>query len=111
MKQTKVNNLLAHAQALISDGWTQDTLARNRHGKMVSVSATGACRFCMLGALDRARIDLGYNWKTHAAAELKLAKVVHDKGWRSKIADINDAVTTKKEHVFDAFTLAMLGAP
>lgn len=111
VEPTKVNQVLIRAQAIISNGFTKDQFARDKNSKPVPARSDKACSFCMLGAIDRAAFELGYDHKAKQAAEVRLGKVFSDYVWGSTIPTANDNKNTKKENVYDAFTLAILGAP
>ena len=58
---TETATLLRNAKALIEDlaNWTTRELARDANGNPCSPTAPEACKFCAIGALQRARRSLG----------------------------------------------------
>lgn len=103
----KVNQLLSYAQGLILKGWTKDTFARTSNGTAVAETHAKACRFCAVGALNRAAVDLNTSSAIHGAALARLQLAFAS----SAIPTRNDSKLTKKEHVYDSFTLAQLFTP
>lgn len=53
--------VLRRALEIISDPvkWTQGTFARDQYGNSVAPDSPEACRWCALGAIDRAAKDIG----------------------------------------------------
>ncbi len=58
MTTPTIPNILRAAAALVADGWTQASYARDEHGGGVSSGDASACCFCALGAIRRATQDL-----------------------------------------------------
>lgn len=56
----EVKDVLAHAVVLAEGGrkWTQGCIARNFDGMAVNARDEDACRFCAIGLLDRATMEL-----------------------------------------------------
>lgn len=113
--ETKVTQVLKQAQAIVSHGWAKDAFARTKNGATVGVKSPKACHFCALGAIDRAGFELKLDHKAVAGAKKRLGKVLdlHDGyyDYEEAVAVFNDDRATRKEHVFDAFSLAIVGAP
>lgn len=111
--QRLANKMLGDAmQLIIEKGWTKNALARDNKGNVVAVTHRDACKFCAMGALERARLDLGnknhnnYDLpEAHNIAISRLGAVMA--GPRNlNIPDRNDNRHTKKEDVVVAFQLA-----
>ncbi len=109
--EAKVDALLEHAQAIISDGFAKEALARSKSGYKVSPCADNACKFCTMGALRRADYELnGRDDFMRATREFNIATGRLAKVMGGIIPAANDRPATTKKMVYDAFTLARVGA-
>ncbi len=52
-KPRTLRSALRQIRQLIEAGWTQEAYARDCYGHRVDVDSPSACRFCLLGALNR----------------------------------------------------------
>lgn len=109
--EAKIDALLERAQAIISDGFAKETLARTKGGREVSPCADNACNFCTIGALRRADYELnGRDDFMRATGECRIATGRLAMVMGGIIAAANDRPATTKKMVYDAFTLTRVGA-
>jgi hypothetical protein len=80
--------------------WTKGTLARNRNNDPVDAGDSSACRWCFVGACNRARIDLGK--PDELDLEIRNARLA-ESARRSveSSADYNDATETTHADILD----------
>jgi hypothetical protein len=88
MQQTK--DIILKAIALIEnpDAWTQGVSAQDSTGLSVPATATEACRWCTLGAIDKVTGDDDHdNWQaaTHTVRNVILKETSY-----TSIPDFND---------------------
>jgi hypothetical protein len=90
MQQT--NAVILKAIALIEnpEAWTQGVSARDLEGASVASNSQRACRWCTLGALDKAADD-DNSWLA-ATREVRDVMMREEKFYRS-VADFNDTHT------------------
>lgn len=107
--------LLTYARGLLigknedGKGWTQGALARVRPGGYeVDETDESATCFCTIGALRRARADLGMSYRIQSLAEDRLDKTMGSDD--RDIEDINDDKRTRFPQVLIAFDFAIAGA-
>lgn len=79
-------------------GWTKLALARNKAGRPVVVSDKSACRFCLLGATDKVRIDNAFLAMNSHLAINALNKICF-KEYGLRIVSFNDRKETRKPQV------------
>jgi hypothetical protein len=113
LKQKRdATKLLRHAQGLLigpnqdGKGWTKGALAKNAYGSTVEPDNKSAVCFCSVGAIRRARVDLGLSQNIYEIANDRLTAVMKD-----NIVGTNDAERTTFPQVLMAFDLAAIGAP
>jgi hypothetical protein len=103
--------ILERARALIMDPkhWTYGTLARNADGRPIGIDSPGAVRFCAVGAIQRATLDVGEEG-TQAIYAAKRAQAVVNSKVDGNIVRINDDPVfanaegkTRREAVIDVF--------
>lgn len=92
-------------------GWTKDTLARNLHSHPVGVAGKSACKFCTIGAVERAAHELGVLGDSYirpkvVQSALNRLRNVMD----GSIASANDDPKTTFPQVLIAFDLAQTDA-
>lgn len=90
---SKTANLLRVARAFIEDPahWTQGSYARNAEEKPTAIMSPSACKFCSLGALNRAwhsDIEFRTYHEMGAAVALNMAIAGH-----GTVANYNDTRT------------------
>lgn len=83
--KTKAQILLDAAELLRTKGWTQGASARTASGREVDSSHYQACRFCMIGAINRAS-DNDYSDENSQALRTMWSLVPNE-----DIAAFNDA--------------------
>ena len=92
-----IRSILLEAAKLIKEsGWCQGHMALDKNGKPTNHLASGACDFCMTGALDRAAYDLDATLDLRDEAECaaleNVAAYVH-------LTDFNDNARRTKGEV------------
>ena len=88
-------------ELLEQKGWCQWVYARNQVGKKVDPHHKSACRFCLLGALDKI-----YDCTSIAMREAKQALYLHAIPHNMGLAEWNDAPGRTKEEVIAALKAA-----
>lgn len=96
--------LLTHARKLIADekSWTKGTLARDAFGQEISADDPKACKFCAVGAIERATCDLD------AVGQLYAVRVLRDTlGLTTNIPEWNDDDARTHAEVLAGFDAAI----
>lgn len=92
-----VITILERARELVRKGWTRNQMAATKNGKQTDTKSDAACKFCTMGAVGRAYLDLtgdkGNIWFS-AATRSALSHLEAFAG--TSIASFNDSQTTKK---------------
>lgn len=86
-------------------GWIKGISAVDKKGRYVLPSEDSACRFCSLGAIDRAVFDLNAPMAVGIEAQQRLAAVVG-----SDIINANDDKKTTFRQIVFSFELAQTEA-
>lgn len=107
--EEKVEQIIDEAQVLISNGFTKNRYAASKSRHSVAVKSEAACKFCTLGAIERAQYNVGAGAGDRSEAARRVQQVLTGSPYRSIIV-ANDAPSTKAEHIFDVLTLTKLGA-
>lgn len=109
-----VHAILQHAAQLVKHGWTTKVLARGANDTEVFVEHPRACRFCALGAIARAKYDLGetVGGQQDAIRTLQRALCPHvsDEGFAAdppQISDWNDRPGRTQAEVVALFRRAI----
>lgn len=57
---TTARDLIIETKRLIKDRatWTRDAAARDKNDNIVNITSPTACKFCVTGAVERARLNL-----------------------------------------------------
>ena len=63
MNETEYRQVLEKAKALVASGWTQGYIAEDPSGHSCCPMSDVACRWCLLGACERAMFDHGHHQK------------------------------------------------
>ena len=99
---SKTLEVLVEARRLIAEtGWTQNVLARDSASHPAHPSSDRACRFCSIGAIQRAEHTVNLGRITPARDVLRW---VLD---HNSIANFNDAPSRTKADVLAAFDRAI----
>ena len=116
-EQRKVVRLLTKARDLITKdpsgrSWTKGEDARDARRQPVEPTDPKAKCFCSVGAMERARHDLGYDYDIKYRASQRLEAVMcHQDGNKFElIPDANDHPRTTFPQVVMSFDLAIVGA-
>ena len=107
--EENVEQIIDEAQVLISNGFTKGRYAANKSRHAVGVKSKAACKFCTLGAIERAQYNVGAGAHDRAEAVKRVQRVLTGDSY-GNIIYANDISSTKAEHIFDALTLVKLGA-
>ena len=95
MAQTLQHQIVARALSLIADerNWTTCALARDQGGKPCAYASREAIKFCAVGALMRAALDLFGNGIHARAVAIDMAKRISEANGHAKasLACINDS--------------------
>lgn len=99
----ELKQVLDGAGELVKEGWTQGEWARDATGARVHPESTGACRFCMEGALKRAASKLEPDCRARRGnlvhgATLAIERTLADE-LEGEIADWNDEEGRTQEEV------------
>jgi hypothetical protein len=99
------SELLRAAKALIAepDNWTQSHFARTADGTPVDVIDPAACKFCAVGAIERAAVSNGGSRVDYAQALGRLATVCD-----GNVAAFNDHIHRIHPEVLGAFDAAIV---
>jgi hypothetical protein len=97
-------NVLIRARRLVKGGWTQDSYAKDKYGKSTAPTMRDATCFCALGAIKRAKAELGLD--EFDSVGTVLFKVVG-----GYIPEWNDDPRRTQAEVVDAFTKAIALTP
>lgn len=103
-------DVLTKAKALIEQGWTQRSYARNVHAFIVPSTDPSATCFCMVGALRKAADYAGnqpHAPEAYVSAHDALSQVVEARSGCYSIPQFNDDFTTTKDAVLDMFDAAI----
>jgi hypothetical protein len=92
---SNVKEVLVRAKDLVSEGWTQQVFARDRDEAECHYSVSRACKFCLVGAIYRAKSELGLGEEVADAIREILLKKLRIKF----IGHWNDAADRKKSEV------------
>lgn len=82
-----LKELLTVARALLAQGWTQGVFARDASGAEVPWAGERATCFCILGAINRARTEIGGSFSLGVLATNVLRARV------GSLPDFNDHAT------------------
>jgi hypothetical protein len=89
-----VRALLVETKRIIAtrETWTQHTAARNERGAIVSIESPRACKFCVNGAVEKARrsLDLPRDSHTEVAARRLLHETAQRMVGNTSIVRLND---------------------
>ena len=88
-------------ELLEQKGWCQGVYARNLYGRKVDPHHKSACRFCLLGALDKI-----YDATSIAMMEAKQALYQHVIPHNMGLAEWNDTKGRTREEVIEALRKA-----
>lgn len=89
-------------------GWTKGAFGRDSSSRPVDdhQESKAACRFCAIGAIERAGFELNAPWQATAEATSRLKRVLGDHA----IVDANDDPKTTFPQILMAFDLAQTSA-
>lgn len=90
----EVKKILQYARNLIEKGWCKGWFAKTRGGRCTRTNAADACKFCAVGAIDRARDDVAPNmikWDVERVARQQLSRVMGT----TDISKYNDSHTKR----------------
>lgn len=105
-----LNAILRRAREIIADParWTKGLLARDRTNHEVDLDHPSACKFCILGAVARAKIDLGYLGNNQVDPIRILWEVCSEVQVTGSVHVFNDAPETKHEDVLRLLDAAIV---
>lgn len=92
---------LIKARAKVEEGWCQGAAARDKGGLAVAATSSDATRFCILGAINAARLDNGVSVIGELYCALKC------EAGESSLAGFNDAPGRTQEEVLALFDKAI----
>ena len=95
----KVKDVLVRARKLIAKGWIQGTYARDKDDLQVLPNDPEACKFCVLGALNRAS-DGGQDFRAGV-------DIIESAAMSGPLHTWNDADGTTQEMVLTVFDKAI----
>lgn len=104
MTNAEVLDLLALGRSFVEAGWCQMAPASDRDDLPLQPEASGAARFCALGAIDRARYELRVRREVMEAA-LDLLYHALPRAW-GNVASYNDHPARRKRDVLRLFDKA-----
>lgn len=107
--------ILRKAKEVLAEGWTKGVFARDEHGAAVWDASPEACSFCAMGAVYRARRQLGFDIdnEDHDQEDTKLwdalFTAVRDRSPEGQrdIVSFNDDVAKDVGDVLDVFDEAI----
>lgn len=98
IKQKTAKILRRAAEIFENNGWCQDAWAKARNGRKVKVKHPGACKFCAMGGIEKASLDL----KLHSFRSKANEAVIEDIPWCG-LASWNDHSNRTAEEVIAQF--------
>lgn len=101
MSQVTAVDIVDGAIKLLKENeWTRGALARNYDGDEVEFYSKNACAFCVLGAIDRAHVELNnMSLNSVAAVEIRIAARLVTGGYY--ISPWNDNICKSKEEAIN----------
>jgi superfamily II helicase len=101
----KVLEILTRARALLSEevNWTQNSFARTADGVPIQAEDPKACKFCMVGALNRANFEANTNWWVERIAATDVLRCAIG----GSITGYNDNPYCQHSNVLKAFDRAI----
>jgi hypothetical protein len=96
-----VVSVLERARALVANGWSKETSARNENGFKVRWESPEAVQFCAGGALSRALMDETKTWSQKLIGSLMSSLL--KKLPPGSIANWNDKPERTKDEVLSLF--------
>lgn len=104
-KRVTYKMVLARARVIVKNGWTKGAFGRTKGGTAVAATHPQAVRRCAIGALQKARKDLGASDSTYARALSEIAKGVPKTA--PGLTSWQDYPATTKRDVLDLFDRAI----